>query len=243
MKHWIQAAPLLLLTSLAFAQSSSTTAPREPALEETVSVTGEGRVSLAPDRVMFTAGVETIAATAEEAVRLNNTKVAAVIAALKKAGAADREIRTSNFSLYPQQEYVENRRPRVTGYQAVNQVTLTRDEITGIGKYLQSAVDAGANNVSGLAMIVRDPQKGRNEGLKMAFEDARAKATLLAQSAGRSLGRALAITEGTGIAPPRPMYGKMVMAQAMESRVAQDVPVETGSQEITFAVSVIFEMR
>lgn len=223
------------------AQTSSTTPPREAAYEETVSVTGEGRIRMAPDRAMFSAGVETIAPTADEAVRQNNAKVAKVIAALKAAGAADREIKTTSFSLFPQQEYIENRRPRITGYQAVNQVTVTRDDITTIGKFLQVAVDAGANNVSGLMLTVRDPQKGRAEGLRMAMEDAKAKATQLAAIAGRGLGRALAITEGSGAyPPPRPMYGKVM---AMEARVASDVPVETGSEEVTFTISVIYAMR
>ena len=240
MRQWLTAVSLVLVANAVSAQNSSTTAPRAAALEETVSVSGEGRMSMAPDRVTFSAGVETVAPTADEAVRQNSAKVAAVIAALKKAGAADREVRTSNFSLFPQQEYVENRRPRVIGYQATNMVTVTRDDISGIGRFLQAAVDAGANNVSGLNMTVRDPQKGRSEGLKAAFEDARAKASLLAQAAGRSLGRALAITEGTGVVPPRPMYGKVA---AVEARMTQDVPVETGSQEVTFSVSVVFELR
>lgn len=241
MKRLIFAAPFLLIVTIASAQSTSTTAPREPALEETISVTGEGRVTLSPDQVTFTAGVETVAPTADEAVRQNSQRVAAVIAALKKAGLADREVRTSTFSLFPQQEYVENRRPRVVGYQAVNQVVVTRDDISDVGRFLQAAVDAGANNVSGLALTVRDPKRGRDEGLRLAYEDARAKAALLAKAAGRSLGRALAITEGTGIVPPRPMYGKMV--SAMEARADSSVPVETGKQGVSFAVSVIFELR
>lgn len=231
---------LSLVPALA-AQTTSTTAPREAAYEETISVTGEGRIRTAPDRATFSAGVESMAPTADEAVRQNNAKVAQVLAALKAAGAADREIKTTSFSLFPQQEYVENRRPRIIGYQAVNQVTVTRDDISSIGKFLQVAVDAGANNVSGLMLTVRDPQKGRAEGLRMAMEDAKAKATQLATIAGRRLGRVLAITEGAGVyPPPRPMYGK---AMAMEARASSDVPVETGSEEVTFTVSVIYAMQ
>ena len=87
---------------------------------------------------------------------------------------------------------------------------------------------------------VTDPARGRDQGLRAAFEDARAKAALLAAAAGRTLGPALAITEGT--APnvmPRPIA---MQAMAMKAAVSE-VPVESGSEELTFAVSVVFALR
>ncbi|PYQ27300.1 MAG: hypothetical protein DMF57_18460, partial [Acidobacteria bacterium] len=89
------------------AAQPATLPPRESGTPETVSVTGTSRVSLTPDRFSFNVGVQTQAPTVEEAVNENNTRVAAVIAALKKAGATDQEIRTSGFSVYPQQNYVQ----------------------------------------------------------------------------------------------------------------------------------------
>ncbi len=228
-----------LLPGAAVAQT--VTVPREAAYTETVSVTGVGRSSVMPDRVTFTAGVETIAPTVDAASRQNTESTAAVIAALKKGGIQDKEIRTSNFSIFPQQEYLENRRPRIIGFQVTNSVTVTRDKVDGVGKFLQAAIDAGANQVSGISFSVADPTKGRNEGLRAAYLDARAKAELLAVAAGRPLGRALAITEGGAAMPPQPpMYGK---AMAMGSRVSADVPIEQGSDELRFTVSVIFELR
>ena len=86
-----------------------------------------------------------------------------------------------------------------------------------------------------------DLTKGRDAGLKAAFDDAKSKAVLLAQAAGRTLGPAISIVEGGGMAapPPRP-YG-MVMAAKAEA--VSEVPVESGTQENTYTVSVIFELR
>ncbi|MEO5703240.1 MAG: SIMPL domain-containing protein [Gammaproteobacteria bacterium] len=214
--------------------------PRLPALVETISVSGLGKVTLTPDRVIFTVGVQTTAPTVEDAVNQNNAKIAKVIAALKNAKATDEEIRTSNFSIYPQQEYKEGQAPRVTGYQVSNDVTVTRDQVGDAGKLLQAAISAGVNQASGLTFTVSDQTRGRDAALKKAFDDARAKAEVLAQAAQRSLGRAISITEGTAPqTPPQPMLRTMAV---MESKVS-DVPVSQGTEELSFTVSVIFELR
>ncbi|HEV7426040.1 MAG TPA: SIMPL domain-containing protein [Thermoanaerobaculia bacterium] len=240
MKRFLTAAFAIALSINAFAQTAP---PREPAPVDTVSVTGTARVTTTPDRFSFNVSVQTISPTVEEAVNENNTKVAAVIAALKNAGAKAEEIQTSNFSIYPQQDYSQQQQgklPRLIGYQVSNSIIVTKKEIASAGKLLQAAISAGVNQSSGLSFSVSDPARGRDEGLRAAFADARAKATLLAQAAGRTLGPAMAITEGGASTPqPRPMIGSRVMA----AQVASEVPVESGSEELAFTVSVVFAMR
>jgi uncharacterized protein len=160
---------------------------------------------------------------------------------LKKAGAAPDEIQTSGFSIYPQQDYSQGNVPRLLGYQVNNNITVTKKEIGEAGKLLQAAITAGVNTSSGLAFSVADPARGRDKGLRAAFEDARSKAGLLAAAAGRSLGPALAITEGAQPnVVPRPLPGVRVMAAKAE---VSEVPVESGSEELTFTVSVVFALR
>lgn len=213
-------------------------APRQAAQMETVSVTGEGRATLAPDRVSFTAGVETTDPALGPALEENNRRLAGLIAALKKQGVAGKEIRTSQVSISPQMDYQQGKRPRIVGYQVTNLVTVTRDDPADAGKLLQAALDAGANHVSGLSFTVADPTRGRDAALASAVADARAKAEVLARAAGRALGRALSITEGS--APPGPPIP--FRAEAMQARGA-DVPVEPGTEELRFTVSVVFELR
>lgn len=231
----------LLLVAAPLAAQTVTQPPREVATAETVSVTGTGKTILVPDRFSFTAGVQTTAPTVEEAVNQNNAKIASVIAALKKAGATDQEVRTSNFSIFPQQVYEQGQAPRVVGYQASNQVIVTKKEIGVAGRLLQVALNAGVNETSGLNFEVSDPARGRDEGLKAAFDDARAKASLLARAAGRTLGRAMMITEGSEAAPPpRPMP---VGVMAAKGEAISQVPVESGTRELAYTISVVFEMR
>ncbi len=238
MKGFLAVAAMLVSIS-AFAQMPPMERPmmQRP---ETISVTGQGKATLTPDRYTFTVGVQTIAPTVDDAIRENNQRAANVIAALKKSGATEQEIRTSNFSIWPQQVYEQGQAPRITGYQVSNSVTVTRDKIADAGKLLQAAVNAGVNVSSGLQFQVSDPARGRDQGLRAAFEDARAKASVLAQAAGRTLGRALTISEGTApVAPPRP-YAMAAMAAKADTA---EVPVEAGTQEMSYTVSVVFELR
>lgn len=228
MKRFLFAA---LIATSAFAQ--------QPA--ETVTVSGNGRAIVTPDRFTFQVGVQTVGATVDDAVAENNSRVAAVIAALKKAGAQDNDIQTSQFSIYPRQDYQEGKPPRILGYQVSNNISVRSTKVGEAGRLLGVAVAAGVNHASGINFEVSDPARGRDQGLKAAFDDARAKASLLAQAAGRTLGRAIEISEGQrlGEPPPRPMARTM----AMEAQVASDVPVESGTQEVMYTVTVTFELR
>jgi uncharacterized protein YggE len=235
MKRFLTILITMLCAAGAFAQG-----PPPHAQVESVTVSGNGRATLTPDRFTFSVGVQTVAPTVDDAVTENNRRVQNVIAALKRAGAADKDIQTTNFNIYPQQEYGEGRLPRILGYQVNNSVTVRSTKIGDAGRLLGIAIAAGVNTSSGLNFEVSDPSRGREQGLKAAFDDAKAKASLLAQAAGRTLGRALLISEGTQpYNPPQPM----MRAMAMEAKAAQDVPVEAGTQELAFAITVTFELR
>lgn len=229
-----------LFATLLFPLSLAATANAQPVVPGSVTVTGSGRAAVTPDRFTFMVGVQTVAATVDDAVAENNRRTAAVIAALKKAGAQDKDIQTSQFSIYPQQDYQQGKLPRILGYQVTNNVTVRSTKIGDAGRLLGIAVNAGVNTSSGINFEVSDPSRGRDQGLRAAFDDARAKASLLAQAAGRTLGRATIISEGIRQEPPRP---EMMMRSMAEARVASaDVPIESGTQEVGYTVTVTFEL-
>ena len=222
---------LVLITASALAQ---------PQPLESVTVTGSGRALVTPDRFTFTVGVQTVAPTVDDAINENNRRTSAVIAALKKAGAQDKDIQTSQFSIYPQQDYQQGKMPRIIGYQVSNNVSVRSTKVNDAGRLLGIAVAAGVNHSSGINFEVSDPARGRDQGLRAAFDDARAKASLLASAAGRTLGRVIEIHEGVrSEPPPRPLARMAMEAQAADG----DVPIESGQQEVGFTVTVTFELR
>jgi uncharacterized protein YggE len=231
---WIPTLALALAAGTALAQVQA------PPQRETVSVAGTGRASVVPDRVAFTVGVQTVAETVEMAVNQNNERVAKVIAALKAAGAGEKEIQSARFSIFPQQDQRQGAAPRIVGYQVSNTVSVRTGKPAEAGRLLQAAVKAGVNTASSLRFEVSDPAKGRDEALRAAFADARAKGLVLAQAAGRQLGSTLRIAEGPEEgAPPQP-YAR---AMALGAEAVSDVPLAAGTQEIVYSVSVTFELR
>jgi uncharacterized protein YggE len=232
---------LVSLLTIAGATAVLAQTPAPPQPMETVTVSGTGRSSVTPDRFTFTLGVQTVAPTVDDAVSQNNKRVAAVLAALKAAGAQEKDLQTSNFSIWPQQDYREGQLPRILGYQVTNTITVRSSKVADAGKLLGVGIGAGVNTSSGINFEVADPARGRDSGLRAAFDDAKSKATLLAQAAGRNLGRALSISEGVQSAPPQPY--PMQRAMAMEAKVSSDVPVEAGTEERTYTVTVTFELR
>jgi uncharacterized protein YggE len=234
---------MMIITAAATAQPAPPPPPSDTVgFGQIISVTGSGTAQVTPDRVTFNVGVQTVEDTVDAAVNQNNAKVAAVVAALKKAGATDKDVRTANFFIMPQQQYNnQGQLPRIIGYQVSNTVFVSRNDVASAGKMLQAAISAGVNQASGLSFEVSDPSKGRDQGLQAAFNDARAKASVLAQAAGRTLGRALTISEGTRAEIPRPM--PMAKAGMVMAEQVSEVPVESGAQSMSYTISVVFELR
>lgn len=241
MKNSFTAGVLLLgLWQGAMAQAASPPPAMGATPLETINVSGIAELHLPPDRAVFTVGIQTSAPTVEAAANANNTSSSQIKQALKKAGVADKEIQTSEFLIMPQQEFREEKRPRIISYQARHSFRVTHDDITNAGKLLQVALDAGANQVSGLSFTLADPLSARAEGLRRAMDDARTKASVLAEAAGRALGRVTSISEGDA-AHPIPLMGHRE-AMMMESATST-VPVEPGTETLHFSILVSFELR
>ena len=88
----------------------------------TVSVTGTGMVSITPDIAYISIGVHTESPTASEAVDENNAQTQKVIDSLVESGVAAEDIRTSNFSIWPNQYYDDMGQPTGTYYSVDNTV-------------------------------------------------------------------------------------------------------------------------
>jgi len=88
----------------------SSAAPAANAPVHGISVNGVGKANGKPDVARSTIGVEARAGTAEEAINEVNQRMAQVIAAVKQAGVAAGDVRTSTLSLNFERNY-ESPRP------------------------------------------------------------------------------------------------------------------------------------
>lgn len=200
-----------------------------------ITVVGAGDAKGTPDTATVQLGVQTEAATSREALTANNTQMQALIAKLKEQGIADKDLQTSNVSIYPR---YDNDGRNITGYQVSNMLTVTIRNVSQTGDLLDKVVDAGANNISGVSFSIADPAALEQTARDAAIANARARAEAMAKAIGGTVGQVLSITENIGSQPPVPMMERAQMADS-----AGSVPIQTGEQTINAQVQVTFELQ
>ena len=222
-------AALLLAISLAGAALAA-----DPAR---ITVTGEGRVDAAPDMATITLGVTSQATTAATAMAANSAQLAQVLANLKAAGIADRDLQTTGLALNPNWQSNDNgSNLRIVGYVASNILTVRVRALAGLGAALDAAVKDGANTVDGLSFGLADPEPVLDEARKRAVADATHRALLLTEAAGVSLGAVVAISESGGSFAPAPMFGKSA------DMTASAVPVASGEVSLWASVTMVWNI-
>jgi uncharacterized protein YggE len=194
-----------------------------------ITVVGTGSAKAVPDVAEWSFGVRSEAESASAAMSQNAAATRRLIDALKRAGIDGDDLRTESVTLYPQTDEMGR---NVVGYSASNTVHATM-KIAKAGKVIDDAVSAGANEVYGPNLRVSDSDAQYAQAVDEAFDDARARAEAVAGKAGLTLGRPVAIVEGsTGGVPVA--YG------AEAARLDAAVPIEGGSQEIQAVLTVTF---
>jgi len=219
----------------------------------TISVTGEGKVTAVPDLATVSLGVMSQAATATDVKNQNDKKVNQVIAYIKQQGIADKDIQTQQLNLYPQQSYGVivpgggGGVPTISGYQANQTVTVKVHGVDKsqdvLNKILDGAVNNGANEVDGVNLSIENPDALQQQAQTLAIASAKTKAQALAQAAGLTLGKVTSVSENSGGYPgpvPYALNSAMSLGGAAKS-VAPDI--QTGSQEIDETMSVTFEVK
>jgi uncharacterized protein len=230
-----------------------------------LTVTGVGEAKATPDVARTNIGVEIRAESVEQATVQSNQRMDAIIAAMRKLGIADRDLRSHSFSIsfeqipeQPPQPLPVEPQPRgkasataapaapaapatplVRGfYRASNMLEVTIRDLSKAGQVLQAATDAGANNVWGITFELEDDKPLLAKARAEAVADAKRNAQALAEHAGIELGPIVAVNEGGSQGGPVPMYSKMANMEAMRA----DVPIERGEITVTQQIQLVYEL-
>jgi uncharacterized protein YggE len=204
-----------------------------------LDITARGDVHRIPDIAVISAGVTTNAADAANVMQDNANRMSRVLAALKKAGVAAKDVSTSSINLAPQYRYVENQAPVIVGYQASNQVTVRFRDIAKSGTILDALVKEGSNQINGPMLTIDKPEAAQDEARIAAIKAARARANLYATALGMKIVRVVSISESEGYSGgPVP-----VMAMRSMDAAAEKTEIMPGEQSVTVNVSVVFELQ
>ncbi|MEO1188752.1 MAG: SIMPL domain-containing protein [Pseudomonadota bacterium] len=218
----------------------ATTHPNSIQPETTLSISAEGSVNREPDIAFLNAGVQTQGETAQAAMSANANAMNGVFDALAAANIDRSDMQTSNFSLQPQYDYssrANGQPPRLTGYQASNQLTVRVRDLETLGETMDALVSAGGNTFSGLNFALEDDRAAKNAARDIAMKEAISRAELYAAASGYEVARVVTISESGGYSP-QPM-AMMAEARSMD----RSTPIASGEVGYSVTVNVTFELR
>ncbi len=229
---------LLVLTSLSLAQTAPLPGPGAPP-PPSIRTTGEFTVTAQPDRAILDVGVITQAPTAQTAATENARRLEAVMRQLKQAAGAVADLKTLGYSLDPDYRYPkEGGQPQIAGYTARNTIQVTTPDLTGVGRLIDAATQAGANTVQRLQYVLKDEQAARAQALGQAAKMARSNAEAIASALGLRILRVLRVEEG-GEPGVRPVEARLL---APAAALAPSTPVAPGAIEVHGSVILTVEI-
>jgi uncharacterized protein YggE len=205
--------------------------------QRTITVTGTGMVTLTPDIAYISIGVHTQNASAKDAVAENNTQAQAVVASIKTFGIADKDIQTTNFSIYPQPQYDSTGKQTGILYVVDNTVYVTIRDLTKLGDLLDATVTSGANNVSSITFNVADKTGALTQARQAAVAEASKQANELTKATGVGLGDVQTISYSDSTPPVPIAFAKS------DSLSAASVPISAGSMQISTTVTIVYALK
>lgn len=202
-----------------------------------ISASSEAVITVKPDQAQISIAVVTQAATSQEAGTRNAQETEKLLAALKQALGTGGEFKTSGYWVNPQYDNSRNNN-RVTQYVARNSVEVTIDDLKIVSRVIDSAIRAGANNISALRFNLKDEEASKTAALVQATSSARDKAAAMAKALGLRVRRVVSVTDAeVPSVTPVMMEARMAMADSS----APQTPVEPGMIEVRSRVTVTVE--
>lgn len=208
---------------------------------------GSGRVERDPDRAVLMLGATTMDPSPAAAQEKLNQIMQRALAAVRAVDAADLEVQTGSVSLHVEYEMFQRGedggQPKVAGYRATNILRITTKDPKRVGALLDAGIKSGANQVQGIWFELADAAAARQEAIRLAALDARAKAGAMAGALGLTVGPVLEAHTGVDArGPVHPFAAGMEMARMAKADLTP-TPVETGKITVTAEVVVKFAAR
>ncbi|QIS06579.1 DUF541 domain-containing protein [Nocardia brasiliensis] len=232
MTQWVAVAAAVTVSTVVLAGCGKD----EPGAERDVTVVGTGQVRGAPDILNADLGVEVRADKVSAAVAKANEKAKAMTDAMAEAGVTREDVRTTDVSIQP--EYAGGTdRNTVVGYRAGNSVRVVVRDLAKASAVLDAAVAAGGNEtrLRGVSFAIDDNSQLLADARARAFADAKARAEQYAVLAGVQLSGVRTINEASN-REERP-------TMSARDAAPQSVPLEPGTQTVTFTVKVTWGLR
>ena len=241
--------PFALAAALVFLAIPETTtmvhaqqpdSPLAVPLPRTITVVGEGTVTIKPDLARANIGVEVAANSVVDASEQNKVALESVLNALREQGIADEDIQTTAFSVYADRYGPDGplSNEDVT-YRVSNNVTVKIRDLDKVGEVLDAAIAAGANNIYGVDFALEEQTEAQSQARAEAVADAAAKAQELADLAGVTLGPIVSVSEIIG-SSAGVYLGTMARAEGLGGSAS---PISPGDLEISQQIQAVYSIE
>jgi len=206
----------------------------------TLTVRGEARLEIPADQARLSLAVISTADEAESALQKNSARLRAVEKELAVAGLEKNEYHTGQFAIRPDwsprpRDAKPDWKPDIVGYTVTNSIEVKTTRLTAVGRLIEAAARAGADNIQNLTFDLADPASHRNMAIAAATKNARGEALALAAAADVRLGPVLSLNLEPAGTPPQPH----VMRMAAE---AATVPITPGNVEVRAGVTMVYRI-
>ncbi|MEA3326643.1 MAG: SIMPL domain-containing protein [Chloroflexota bacterium] len=203
-----------------------------------MTVNGIGQITLVPDIATINIGVRTEEDNVTDALDGNTAQANAIADVLEGLGVEEKDIQTSNFNVYPSDRYNPMTGEIEGQYFVVeNTVNVNVRDLSSLGEVLTAVVEAGANNIYGINFSVDDREEAVAEARRLAIEDAKAKAEIIASDAGVELGDLISISVYESGTPNTYLDAKG------GAYAAEAVPIAAGTLSITMECNLTYEIK
>lgn len=223
---------------------------REFEARNMITVSGKGEIFAKPDLALVNFSVVSEAKTVAQVLSENTKKMNVVIDSVKKLGVEEKDLKTTNFSIYPRYEWQKEticisppcleRKRVLIGYEVRQTLETKIREMVKIGEIIQAATAAGANEVGNLQFTIDNKEELEKKARAEAIKEAKEKAKELASLLEVKLVRITSFSENR-ITPyyPAPYFMEAKALGPTEGEVPQ---IETGENKIEISVSITYEI-
>jgi len=231
---------LALFITSAYAAYNTATGyyPRE------ITVSAQGKAYIKPDIAVVNLGLTTEGKKSEDVVNENNDKMNTITKELKALGIEDKDIKTTNYNLYPKHNWVEGKGDFIDGYTLTQQLELKIRDFDKVGQVLQKATSLGANTIDQVQFTIEDPEKVKGEAMKEAVAKAKEKAQNIADASGLKLGKLVNVYEDN-YSSPTPSYNAAENATG-KGGGETSIPtpeIQPGQQEVSATMSLTYRLK
>jgi len=206
----------------------------------TINVTGDGEITATPDIAYLYLGVTVDKPTTIDAQNANSTAINNVIAAIKKEGIQDEDIKTADYSINPKYDYDKTTgASTLVGYTVSSTLKVTVKDISKAGQIIDTAVKNGANISNSISFGISNYQKYYNMALQNALSNAQSKAQSISGFLGVKLTTPVKVTENSsGIPddPPVPLNVKSALDDSSTS-----TSIKAGTYKVKANVCLVYQ--